>query len=96
MIITPKVKAIAREYYNCSTAEGAEMENQRGKEGSHWERALLWNEMMTASSMQDGALSKFTLAFFEDSGWYKVDYSLAEEMYWGKNQGCDFMNKLCQ
>jgi hypothetical protein len=46
---------------------------------------MLWNEIMTGSSMADGAFSEFTLSLFEDSGWYKVNYALAEPLYWGKN-----------
>ena len=41
-------------------------------------------------------LSKFTLALLQDSGWYQVDYSLAEPFTWGKNQGCGFLNLACK
>jgi len=40
--------------------------------------------MMTASSFKNGALSGFTLALLEDSGWYSVKMELAEPMFWGK------------
>ena len=29
-------------------------------------------------------LDKFTLALFEDTGWYKVNYNFAEPYNWGK------------
>lgn len=41
-------------------------------------------------------LSIFSLAVMEDSGWFQVDYSLAEPFTWGKNKGCDFYNNACQ
>jgi len=31
-------------------------------------------------------LDPFTLAAFEDSGWYKVDFNYAESFLWGKGQ----------
>jgi len=50
---------------------------------------------MTASAILDTKVSEVTLALFEGSGWYKVDYSMAEPMTWGKDQGCNFLNKPC-
>ncbi len=37
---------------------------------------------MTASLLPNMALSKLTLALYEDSRWYGVNYTLAEELYW--------------
>jgi len=35
-----------------------------------------------------------SLAFLKDTNWYAdVDFDLAEEMQWGKNKGCNFLNK---
>lgn len=44
--------------------------------------------------------SNFTLAFFEDSGWYKVNYTFTNsfrqfDLNWGKGKGCDFVVKPC-
>ncbi|WP_411023266.1 leishmanolysin-related zinc metalloendopeptidase, partial [Salmonella sp. s51228] len=39
--------------------------------------------------------SKITLAALQDSGWYSVDYSMAEPLQWGKGLGCDFVTKSC-
>jgi hypothetical protein len=36
-------------------------------------------------------ITKLTLGLLEDSGWYKIDLSFAEESSWGKNRGCNFM-----
>ncbi len=51
---------------------------------------------MTASLLPNMAISSFTLALYEDSNWYGVDYTLAEPMFWGKNGGCDFIDKGCK
>jgi len=50
---------------------------------------------MVANDVQGPVWSKFTEALFEDSGWYKALYSYSKPLYWGKDQGCDFINKPC-
>jgi hypothetical protein len=41
-------------------------------------------------------ISNISLALFEDSGWYMPNYELAEDMWWGKDRGCDFIHhKRC-
>jgi leishmanolysin-like peptidase len=59
--------------------EGVDLEDEGGSGSlsSHWERSMLHNEMMCASTLPDEAFSDFTLALLEDSGWYKPDYSYA-------------------
>ena len=52
--------------------------------GAHWERRLFYNELMTAAISEVSIVSETTLSLFEDSGWYKVDYSMAENLEWGK------------
>ena len=47
---------------------------------------------MTASASKGAFISKFTLAVFDSTGWYEVDYSLAEPTSWGANKGCEFLN----
>jgi proprotein convertase subtilisin/kexin type 5 len=49
-IVTPKVVATAKKYYNCPTVDGMELENEggSGSRGSHWEKSILMNEFMTA------------------------------------------------
>uniref|UniRef100_A0A0N4X547 Leishmanolysin-like peptidase n=1 Tax=Haemonchus placei TaxID=6290 RepID=A0A0N4X547_HAEPC len=76
MITTPKVREEARRHFNCTTLEGAEVENQ-GHPGtifSHWEKRVFEDEIMSGSYSQVAAMSRVTLALFEDSGWYKVNY----------------------
>jgi len=72
LIKTPKVLEVSKEHFGCNTIEGMELENQGGSGslGAHWERTILHNEYMTASSINLAAVSKFTFALLEDSGWY--------------------------
>jgi leishmanolysin len=63
--------------------------------GSHWEKRLLMNEIMTGSVDTRSVVSAMTLALLEDSGWYKVNYSMAEQLDWGQNQGTEFLMSRC-
>lgn len=48
--------------------------------GSHWERRLVYNELMTASLSEDPSISEITLSLLEDSGWYKPNYDMVESI----------------
>lgn len=98
MIVTPTVVKEVRDYFNCSLLEGAELEDQ-GEEGTaltHWEKRVFENEAMTGAHTQNPIFSRITLALMEDTGWYIANYSMAEEMSWGRNLGCDFVLKSCK
>jgi hypothetical protein len=86
-----------REYFGCSTLEGAYLENQgdAGSAGSHFERKVFMNEFMTASAVPDAVISVFFLDFLKGTGWYDVDYSMAEPFNWGKGKGCSFLDGPC-
>mmetsp|Transcript_95455 Transcript_95455/g.153957 ORF Transcript_95455/g.153957 Transcript_95455/m.153957 type:complete len:521 (+) Transcript_95455:1157-2719(+) len=50
------------------------------------------NEYMAAApSGYANSKSVFTLALFEDSGWYKANYSNADPLKWGYQYGCNFL-----
>jgi leishmanolysin-like peptidase len=100
LVVTERVKKVAQAYYNCSSTNGAELEDQVGGGclGSHWEERTMFDELMSPLADHHYAgnrVSKFTLALFEDTGWYKANYSFAEPLKFGKNAGCDFLNKKC-
>lgn len=97
MIVTPAVQREVRRHFNCLTLEGAEVENQGiyGTSITHWEKRLFENEVMTGTYTQNPVVSRVTLALMEDTGWYQVNYNLAEDLEWGKNLGCDFVKKSC-
>jgi hypothetical protein len=80
VIKTSKVKETAIKYFNCNNVVGVELENEgsAGSVGSHWERAVLHNEQMTASAFPDSSYSDFTLSLLHDSGWYQVNFNLSE------------------
>ncbi|XP_050999325.1 ciliated left-right organizer metallopeptidase [Acomys russatus] len=73
------------------TSLGVPLEEE-GSLSSHWESRLLQGSIMTATfeGAQRTRLDPVTLAAFEDSGWYQVNYSAAEELLWGRGAGLDF------
>jgi leishmanolysin-like peptidase len=100
LVVTERVKEVARVYYGCNSIAGAELEDQIGAGciGSHWEERTMFDELMTPLADNHYAgnrVSKFTLALFEDTGWYKANYSTADALQFGKNAGCDFLNEKC-
>ena len=50
---------------------------------------------MTASSIAEPVISKFSLALLEGSGWYKPEYNMTEPFNWGRNKGCMFTDGPC-
>jgi len=83
-----------RSYFGCATLPGGILENQggSGSAGSHWERRIFGNEYMTASQINDQRISYLTLTLLQSTGWYQVDYSMADSFYFGQGEGCGFFS----
>ena len=99
-IVTPKVQAMARNQFNCQSLEGAKLENQpTGSDsctGDHWDEHDYYPEALSGViSPTTNFLSHMTLALFEDSGWYRANYTQARMNPWGLGAGCDFVNGPC-
>ncbi|KAG7370780.1 leishmanolysin-like protease [Nitzschia inconspicua] len=99
-IVTPKVRSQARNQFNCQSLEGAKLENQpTGSEsctGDHWDEHDYYPEALSGViSPTTNILSHLTLALFEDSGWYRANYTQGHMNPWGLGAGCDFVNGPC-
>lgn len=99
-IVTPKVRQIARNQFDCQSIEGAQLENQpTGSDsctGDHWDERLFYdNALSGVISPTTNILTPMTLALFEDSGWYKANYTQAKISPWGLSAGCDFATADC-
>ncbi|KAK7321737.1 hypothetical protein VNO77_32636 [Canavalia gladiata] len=98
-VVLPRVVMHSRHHYAAFSGNftGLELEDGggRGTSGSHWEKRLLMNEIMTGSVDTRSVVSKMTLALLEDSGWYKANYSMADTLDWGHNQGTEFVTSPC-
>jgi hypothetical protein len=97
MIISPKALEAARKHFNCPDLQGIELENQggQGTMGSHWESRIMLTEYMVGFTYDEATLSEITLAFLEDTGWYKTNYYTGGLFRFGKNAGCSFINNKC-
>ena len=52
LLSSKNILETARKYYGCPTLEGMQLENDGagGSMGSHWEKTIILNELMTAES----------------------------------------------
>ena len=96
-ISSPKVLEQARKHFGCDNLRGIVLENQGGvgSIGSHWESRYMLGDYMISTDYPDVAISDITLALFEDSGFYKVNYYSGGLFKFGKNKGCDFFDTKC-
>lgn len=97
LIITPKVVAAAQRHFNCPSIQGVELENQggTGTASSHWEARIMLTDYMIGFSYDEATISEISLAFLEDTGWYKVNYYTGGLFRFGKNEGCGFLSNKC-
>jgi hypothetical protein len=104
------LSAKARDHFGCTTLDGVELENQGGSEswGSHWEKRIFGDELMTAVvTGVDSPLSDVTLGFLADTGFYDVSsYTAAydgdgdlsqgaQDNLWLSNAGCSAVTSKC-
>ena len=97
VVCSPKVLKVAKKYFDCSSMEGVELEDQggTGSAGAHWESRVMLGDYMVSSDYRERAISEITLALFEDSGWYKVNYYTGGIFRYGEYRGCDFIDNKC-
>ena len=96
-ISTPKVLEKARIHFNCESIKGVPVENQGGEGSalSHWESRYMLGDYMISNDYPEMVISDITLAFFEDTGFYKANYYTGGLFRFGKNQGCAFLEEEC-
>jgi hypothetical protein len=63
-----------KRHFDCDTVNVVPIENDgdEGSAGSHFERAIFFNEIMNAGEMKDEIFSHFSFALLIDSGWYGI------------------------
>ena len=96
-VTSPKVIIKARQHFNCPSITGMPLEDHggQGSAGSHWESRLMLGDYMISTDYMDIVISDITIALFEDSGLYKVEYYSGGLFKFGKNKGCSFFNDKC-
>lgn len=58
--------------------------------------SILQTESMNGMLTPARVFSRISLALMEDTGWYIPDYEMADKLNWGKDLGCDFVQKSCK
>ena len=96
-INSERVLQKARQHFNCPSIEGIQLENQGGdgSAGGHWEARYMLGDYMISTEYSEIVISDITLALFEDTGFYKVNYYTGGLFRFGKNKGCKFFEKEC-
>ena len=96
-INTPTVIEKAKLHFGCNSVKGVPLENYggAGSAGSHWESRYLLGDYMIATDYPEIVISDISLAVFEDSGFYKVNYYTGGLFRFGKGEGCNFLTKNC-
>ena len=97
-INSPKVLSVAQNYFNCDSLDGVQLEKSEGSGtlSPHWSARILLGEYMNKYIYTaEQVISEFTLAFLEDTGFYKATYYTGGLMQFGKHKGCDFLNLKC-
>ncbi|KAF6351561.1 leishmanolysin like peptidase 2 [Rhinolophus ferrumequinum] len=94
LVTTPSVsRSLAKHLGVHGVSLGVPLEEEQGPLSSHWEARLLQGSIMTATfdGTQRTRLDPITLAAFQDSGWYQVNHSAAQELLWGQaGSGLEF------
>ncbi|CAH8518222.1 unnamed protein product [Schistosoma turkestanicum] len=93
----PSVVSFARRHFGCNDLDGVDLESDGGggTPHSHFERRLSIGEIMSGYIDIMASVSGLTLGYFNDTGWYNVNFSMAERWEWGRDQGCDFIHQSC-
>ncbi|KIZ07138.1 leishmanolysin-like peptidase [Monoraphidium neglectum] len=102
MIISPTVVKETRAQFGCATLQGAALENEggQGSANAHWEYRWFQGELMVATNLfavygKPATMSRITLAYMQDTGWYDVNWDQAGFLDWGFKAGCDFVMDTC-
>jgi hypothetical protein len=99
-IKSPRVLVSARRFFNCSSLEKLPFEDEggHGSAGMHWEKMFMLEANIAASAVLNASrkpsevLVEHSLAFFEDTGWYRTNLHKGGLSPFGFSAGCNFMN----
>jgi Leishmanolysin len=93
----PSVVEWARQHFGCPTLQGVPVENTGGQGtlGAHWDKSIAANDLMGPTDYSNPIYGELTMKFIEGTGWYKVNFEMAEDYYWARNAGCGIFNGQC-
>ena len=95
----PELVKVARDYYGCQALPGIPLQYNRtvgpNVAMSHWDRKFNPSEFMNPLVENPGHISILTLALLKSTGWYNVNYTMAQNFKMGANRGCGHFNDNC-
>lgn len=98
-MVTPAVLREAQNHFGCysETKFGAPLDGRYMDYTSHWDGRLMYGSIMAPKIGLPHLtlIDRMTLAVFEDSGWYKVNYNKADTFLWGRHTGCSTKSDFC-
>lgn len=102
-VVTPTVVNVVSNQFDCQDVlVGGRLDNFEHFDciGSHWSTRLFAEETMVSRNMPwEQSISAVTLALFEDTGWYKGNFSgslgVVHAPSFGYGAGCDFLTNDC-
>jgi hypothetical protein len=100
-LLTPTVVSKLKHHFDCDMVgrnlpEGAPMTAIGKVPQSHWDSTILPGSIMTSKlgEPEYTFVDALTLSVFQDTGWYMVNFSNADDYLWGKGKGCNFLQAL--
>ncbi|RNE97131.1 surface protease GP63 [Trypanosoma rangeli] len=94
VVKSPVTLRKAKLHYGCDTIPGMELNNNDG--AYFWSLRNAKDELMSLiGERAAGYYTALTMAAFEDLGYYKAVWGMEEPMAWGRNSGCNFLDKPC-
>ena len=101
-VVTPTVRNVVANQFDCEDATGARLDNFEHFDciGSHWSSRYFGVETMVSRNMPwEQSITALTLALFEDTGWYKANFTASlgslSPPGFGYGAGCDFLMNDC-
>ncbi|ORC81278.1 surface protease GP63, partial [Trypanosoma theileri] len=88
----------AQKHYNCPTLKEMNLVyNEEGGVQPIWLRRIAKDELMALPTDEHSAgyYTALTMALFEDLGYYRANWGMEEQMSWGNQSGCAFLEEDC-
>ncbi|RNF02415.1 surface protease GP63, partial [Trypanosoma conorhini] len=97
VVKSPATLEKTRAHYGCPDLNGMELLKMDGAvERVFWSPRNAKDELMSPfGGFNAGYYTALTMAAFEDLGYYRAVWGMAEPMAWGNNSGCDLLKRPC-
>ena len=86
-----------QKHFGCNSISKFFLESQggEGSAGAHWESRYMLGDYMVSTYYPGIVMSDITLSLFDATGYYKTRPYSGGLFKFGKNKGCDFLDKKC-